>query len=102
MNHRKGEDAIRTLGVCATYKGYFFLTEIVEQLLNGVPYGTGLLRDVAVRHHTTLTAVHCGLRTVRKNIMRQVPDVYLELFGTGSVSTARLVCTVAEYAAHRQ
>lgn len=102
MNHRKGEDTIRALGVYATHKGYFFLTELVEQLLNGVPYSTNLLRDVALHHHTTVVAVHCGLRTVRKTMMQNVPNVYFELFGDGPVSTAHLVRTVAEYAAQHQ
>lgn len=101
MKRQDIETAIRSLGLCATKKGYDPLIDLVEQLLSGIPYSPDLLRETAARYSITVTALHGHLKSLLPSIRKYEPERWRELFGDGPVSTPRLVRAVAEYTARQ-
>lgn len=96
---QKAEEAVRKLGLYATYEGYFSLIDLVEALAEGVKYGHQLWVKTAEQHGVGARTLDTQFRRLMVYARRNSPEQWQDWFGTGSVSVKSFLQVLAAHIA---
>ena len=94
---RSAEDAVRSLGIFATYVGYFPLVDLVETLSEGGAYERQLWVNTARKYGISVKMLDARIRRLMVCAQKNAPQRWQHWFGRERVSLKSFLLKLAAH-----
>jgi len=92
---RNAEDTVRSLGIFATYVGYFPLVDMVETLSEGAAYERQLWVNTARKYGISVKTLDTRIRRLMVCAQKNAPQRWQHWFGRERVSVESFLLKLA-------